>query len=58
MLAVAVAGLQVLLTALFFMDLRQARTIVRLCALTGVIWILIMFTLTFCDVAMQVDWGT
>jgi caa(3)-type oxidase subunit IV len=44
-----VAAMQALLTALFFMDLRTAKPLIRLAAVAGVIWTGIMFGLTFCE---------
>ncbi len=48
-LHLGVAGLQVLLIWLLFMDLRRSSGVVRLCAVTGLLWLAFMFTLTFSD---------
>jgi len=52
-----VAALQALITGLFFMELRQAKAIVRLAAATGLIWLAIMFALTFSDIFSRLKWG-
>ena len=44
-----VAGLQVLLIWLLFMDLRGSIGIVRLCAIAGLLWLTFLFALTFAD---------
>lgn len=48
-LHLGVAGLQVLLVWLLFMDLRRSVSVIRLCAVTGLLWLAFMFTLTFAD---------
>ncbi len=48
-LHLGIAGLQVVLVWLMFMDLRRSNSVVRLCAVTGLLWLAFMFTLTFSD---------
>ncbi len=48
-LHLGVAGLQVVLVWLLFMDLRHASGLVRLGAIAGLLWLAIMFMLTFAD---------
>ena len=48
-IALAIAAAKALLVALMFMELRLARSFVCLAASAGVVWLLIMFTLTFSD---------
>lgn len=48
-LHLGIAGLQVLLVWLLFMDLLAASALVRLCALCGLFWLIFMFSLTFGD---------
>ena len=45
-----IAALKALLVAVFFMELRAAGQLVRLTALVGLVFILVMFALTFTDV--------
>lgn len=44
-----VAGLQVAVIWLLFMNLRCSNGLVRLCACAGLLWLAFMFTLTFSD---------
>jgi cytochrome c oxidase subunit 4 len=46
-----IAVLKAILVAVFFMELRAAGQLVRLTALVGLVFILIMFSLTFTDVS-------
>ncbi len=48
-LHLGVAGLQVVLVWLLFMDLRRSSGVVRLCAVTGLLWLSFMFALAFSD---------
>ncbi len=48
-LHLGIAGLQVLLLWLVFMDLIRASSLVRLCAMAGLFWLIFMFVLTFAD---------
>lgn len=48
-LHLGVAGLQVVLIWLLFMDLARASGVVRLSAMAGLLWLAIMFLLTFSD---------
>ena len=48
-IAMAIAATKALLVALVFMELRLARSFVVLGASAGVVWLLVMFTLTFSD---------
>ena len=49
-IALAIAAAKALLVAVMFMELRLARPFIVLAASAGVVWLLIMFTLTFSDV--------
>jgi cytochrome c oxidase subunit 4 len=48
-IALAIAAAKALLVAFMFMELRLAKPFVFLAASAGVVWLLIMFTLTFSD---------
>lgn len=48
-LHLGVAGLQVLLVWLLFMDLLGSSNLVRLCAISALLWISFLFALTFSD---------
>lgn len=48
-LHLGIAGLQVLLVWLLFMNLLGSSTLVRLCSIVGLFWLSIMFSLTFGD---------
>jgi cytochrome c oxidase subunit 4 len=48
-IALAIAAAKALLVAFMFMELRPAKSFVFLAASAGVVWLLIMFTLTFSD---------
>jgi cytochrome c oxidase subunit IV len=48
-IALAIAIIKVLLLALFFMHLKGSSPLLRLAAAVGVIWLLIMFSLTLSD---------
>ncbi len=48
-LRLGIAGLQVLLIWLLFMDLLGSSSLVRLCAISAFLWILLLFGLTFSD---------
>jgi cytochrome c oxidase subunit 4 len=49
----AVVAVQVALLAMFFMNLRSARGLIRFAAVAGVYWLVIMFVLTFNDFASR-----
>ena len=46
-----IAALKAILVAVFFMELRASGQLVRLTALVGLVFILVMFALTFTDVS-------
>lgn len=47
--SLAIAAAKVLLIALFFMQLREAAWLVRLAALTGIVWLSFLFLIGFSD---------
>jgi cytochrome c oxidase subunit IV len=49
----AVVATQVTLIGVFFMNLRGSRALVRLAAVAGLYWLIIMFVLTFNDYASR-----
>ena len=49
----AVVTIQVTLIGVFFMNLRGSRALVRLAAVAGLYWLIIMFVLTFNDYASR-----
>jgi cytochrome c oxidase subunit IV len=49
----AVVAMQVVLIAVFFMNLRASRPLLRLAAAAGLYWLAIMFVLTFNDYASR-----
>lgn len=51
--ALSIAAAEALLVGAIFMELRKASTVARLAALAGVIWLSILFALTFTDQAMR-----
>lgn len=55
-LHLGIAAVQVLLVWLLFMNLRDSSMPVRLCAITGLFWLIFLFTLTFCDYDSR-DWN-
>lgn len=55
-LHLGIAGVQVLLVWLLFMDLRGSSAIVRLCSITGLFWLIFLFVLTFSDYLTR-DWN-
>jgi cytochrome c oxidase subunit IV len=44
-----IAAVMAVLLAVFLMDLRNAQTLVRVVALAGLFWTVLMFSLTFSD---------
>ena len=48
-LNVVIAALMAIVLAIFMMDLRNAKTLIRIVAVTGLFWTIFMFTLTFSD---------
>ncbi|MGJ0394246.1 MAG: hypothetical protein ACR650_16120 [Methylocystis sp.] len=48
-LHLGVAGLQVLLVWLLFMNLLGSKSVIRLCAISALLWISFLFALTFSD---------
>ncbi len=44
-----IAAIMVIVLAVFLMDLRNAKTLVRVVAISGLFWMIFMFTLTFSD---------
>lgn len=55
-LHLGIAGFQVLLVWLLFMNLRGFSGTIRLCAVTGLFWLIFMFVLTFSDYLTR-DWN-
>ena len=49
-IGVSIGVAKALLIALFFMQLRKAAGLVRMAAITGVVWASFLFLLTFADV--------
>lgn len=47
----AIAGIKAALVALIFMGLGRSASLVRLAAAAGLLWLVILFTLTLADVA-------
>ena len=47
--ALGIAGLQVALLGLFFMDLLRSNALLRLAAVAGLFWLVILFALTLSD---------
>lgn len=47
--SLAIAGLMIALLSTFLMDLRNAKTLIRIVAGAGLFWTSLMFVLTFCD---------
>jgi cytochrome c oxidase subunit 4 len=52
-LALTIAGAKALLIAIMFMELRLAKSFIRLAAAAAFVWIAIMFALTFSDLAWR-----
>jgi len=52
-LALTIAAAKALLIAIMFMELRLAKTFIRLAAAAAFVWIAIMFGLTFSDLAWR-----
>ena len=48
--ALAIAGVKASLVVLFFMHLRNARSLLRIVALAGVVWLMFMVILTLSDI--------
>ena len=48
-LHLGIAGIQVLLVWVLFMDLISSSSLVRMCAVAGMFWLIFMFSLTFGD---------
>jgi cytochrome c oxidase subunit IV len=44
-----IAAVMAIVLAIFLMDLRSAKTLIRIVAVTGLFWTIFMFTLTFSD---------
>ena len=44
-----IAAVMAIVLAIFLMDLRNAKTLIRVVAVTGLFWMLFMFALTFSD---------
>lgn len=44
-----IAAVMAILLAVFLMDLQNAKTLVRVVAVTGLFWMIFMFALTFSD---------
>jgi len=44
-----IAAVMAIVLAVFLMDLRNAKTLIRIVAVTGLFWTIFMFTLTFSD---------
>ena len=44
-----IAVVMAIVLAIFLMDLRNAKTLIRIVAVTGLFWTTFMFTLTFSD---------
>ncbi|BDV39577.1 hypothetical protein DSM21852_28300 [Methylocystis bryophila] len=55
-LQLGIAAFQALLIWLLFMNLRGSSPPVRLCASTGLLWLIFMFSLTFSDYLTR-DWN-
>jgi cytochrome c oxidase subunit IV len=53
-LALLISAAKTILIAAIFMELRLAKTFVRLASAAAFIWIAVMFTLTFIDLASRV----
>ena len=51
--ALSIAAAKTLLIAIFFMELRLAKSFIRLAAATAFVWIAVMFALTFSDLAWR-----
>lgn len=52
-IALAIAAVKVLIVAVWFMELRLAKSFIRLASVAGFVWLLVMFSLTFSDVATR-----
>jgi caa(3)-type oxidase subunit IV len=52
-LALAIAAAKAMIIGLVFMELRLAKAFIRLAAATPFLWIIVMFVLTFCDLAFR-----
>jgi cytochrome c oxidase subunit 4 len=52
-LAMLISGVKTLLIAAVFMELRSAKGFIRLAAASAFLWIAVMFTLTFSDLASR-----
>ena len=44
-----IAAIMAIVLAIFLMDLQNAKTLIRVVAVTGLFWMLFMFALTFSD---------
>jgi cytochrome c oxidase subunit 4 len=44
-----IAAVMAVVLAVFLMDLQNAKTLIRVVAVTGLFWMIFMFTLTFSD---------
>jgi cytochrome c oxidase subunit 4 len=44
-----IAAVMIVLLVIFLMDLRSAKALIRIVALAGLLWLILMFTLTFND---------
>ena len=52
-LNLGIAGAKALLIALFFMHLRHASALLRLAAITGLLWLALLFGLSWSDIATR-----
>lgn len=50
---IAIAGVQVAIVALMFMQLARASGLVRLSAIAGIVWASFLFLLTFADLTTR-----
>lgn len=55
-IALLIAAIKAVLVGVFFMDLRRSSPLTRLIAVAGVLWLVIMFTLTASDYATRGLW--
>lgn len=50
-----IAAVKVSLVALLFMELRRSNTLIRLAAVAGLLWIVVLFALTLSDILTRVQ---
>jgi cytochrome c oxidase subunit 4 len=53
MIALTIAAVKIVIVAVWFMELRLAKSFIRLASAAGFVWLLVMFSLTFSDVATR-----